>query len=480
MKPFRETHTRRRFLASAAAAALLGGRAARAAESRPPNLLFVLADQWRAQAFGYAGDPNARTPAIDRLTAESVRFTHAVSSCPVCSPYRASLLTGRRALTHGVFINDVPLNNEAVSIAQAFNGAGYATAYIGKWHVDGSGSRSAFIPRERRQGFQFWKVLECTHDYNRSAYYGDENRKLFWDGYDAMAQTREARSYIHERDRGRPFALFLSWGPPHDPYHTAPPEHRARFEADKLVLRPNVPPAAAAAARRDLAGYYAHGAALDACLGDLLATLQECGVAEDTVVVFTSDHGDMLGSQGQRMKQRPWDESILVPLLIRLPAASGRTPRVIDMPLSAPDLMPTLLGLCNVAVPSTVEGRNCAAIVRGATSPTEDRAALILCAAPFGQWTRGQGGREYRGIRTSRYTYVRDRSGPWLLYDTAEDPYQQRNLCGVPEHAALQKALDDALARELSAARDEFLPAAAYIERWGYKVDASGTMPYTS
>ncbi|HQJ55910.1 MAG TPA: sulfatase-like hydrolase/transferase, partial [Planctomycetota bacterium] len=225
MKPFRETHTRRRFLASAAAAALLGGRAARAAESRPPNLLFVLADQWRAQAFGYAGDPNARTPAIDRLAAESVRFTHAVSSCPVCSPYRASLLTGRRALTHGVFINDVPLNNEAVSIAQAFNGAGYATAYIGKWHVDGSGSRSAFIPRERRQGFQFWKVLECTHDYNRSAYYGDENRKLFWDGYDAMAQTREARSYIHERDRGRPFALFLSWGPPHDPYHTAPPEH---------------------------------------------------------------------------------------------------------------------------------------------------------------------------------------------------------------------------------------------------------------
>src|SRR5690348_1026878 len=119
---------------------------------RRPNVLIVLADQWRAQAFGFAGDPNVKTPNLDRLAEESVRFINAVSGLPVCSPTRASLLTGQRPLTHGVFLNDVPLNPEATSIAKVLKSAGYDTACIGKWHVNGSG-RSNFIPRERRQGF---------------------------------------------------------------------------------------------------------------------------------------------------------------------------------------------------------------------------------------------------------------------------------------------------------------------------------------
>ncbi len=459
------------------AATMVGVRAASVPSS--PNLLFILADQWRAQALGHAGDPNARTPHLDRLAGESVGFANAVSSCPVCSPYRGSLMTGRHALTHGVFLNDVPLGTQATSIAQAYNAAGYATAYIGKWHLDGSGSRSAFIPRERRQGFQFWKVLECTHDYHRSAYFGDEPEKLVWEGYDAIAQTREAQRYLRERKDARPFALLLAWGPPHDPYHSAPPEYRTRFDPAKIALRPNVPPELADRARRDLAGYYAHCAALDACLGELLATLDACGLAESTLVVFTSDHGDMLYSQGQTMKQRPWDESIRVPLLVRHPSRLGRNARRIEMPLATPDLMPTLLGLCGVAIPPTVEGRNLAGIVRGEEPEVADRAALILCAAPFGQWTRGHGGKEYRGIRTARHTYVRDLTGPWLLYDNDADPSQQRNLRGDPAHAALAERLDAALARELAAAHDAFLPADAYIAKWGYKVDANGTVPYT-
>ena len=115
-----------------------------------PNLVFVFTDQWRAQATGYAGDPNVRTPHLDRLADEGVHCTHAVSGWPVCSPARASLITGQYPLTHGVFVNDVCLSDRAVSLAQAFGRAGYATAYIGKWHLDGHG-RSNFIPRERRQ-----------------------------------------------------------------------------------------------------------------------------------------------------------------------------------------------------------------------------------------------------------------------------------------------------------------------------------------
>ena len=158
-----------------------------------PNIVFVFGDQWRAQATGYAGEPSVRTPNLDRLAGESLNLTNAVSNCPLCTPYRASLLTGQYPLTHGLFVNDVPLDPHATSLGKVFAAHGYDTAYIGKWHVDGHG-RSAFIPRERRQGFSFWKVLECTHNYNKSPYYADENVKLFWDGYDAIAQTREAQS----------------------------------------------------------------------------------------------------------------------------------------------------------------------------------------------------------------------------------------------------------------------------------------------
>ena len=165
---------------------------------RKPNVVFLLADQWRAQATSYAGDPNAKTPNLDQLAQESVNLTNAVSSCPVCSPYRGSLMTGQYPLRHGVFLNDVQLSPEAVSIAKVYKEAGYETAYIGKWHLDGPG-RSNFIPRERRQGFEFWKALECTHNYNNSFYYSDENVKLKWEGYDAIAQTRAAQEYIQGR-----------------------------------------------------------------------------------------------------------------------------------------------------------------------------------------------------------------------------------------------------------------------------------------
>ncbi len=163
--------------------------------------------------------------------------------------YRGSLITGQYPLTHGVFLNDVCLGNKAVSIAQTLTQAGYQTAYIGKWHLDGHG-RSSYIPRERRQGFDYWKVLECTHDYNNSPYFGDENVKRKWDGYDAIAQTRDATGYIKRHAAGGPFALFVSWGPPHNPYETAPPQYKRMYDPGKLTLRPNVPKAAETGAAR--------------------------------------------------------------------------------------------------------------------------------------------------------------------------------------------------------------------------------------
>ncbi|MFW6159205.1 MAG: sulfatase-like hydrolase/transferase, partial [Planctomycetota bacterium] len=183
-----------------------------------PNVVFVFADQWRAQATGYAGDPNVRTPNLDRLSSESIRFTTAVANCPVCSPYRASLITGQYPLTHGVFLNDVHLAHRVPSLADAFKSAGYDTAYVGKWHLDGHG-RYAFVPPQDRQGFDFWRGMECTHRYNESHYYADTDEMQTWDGYDAGAQTRCCQDYVRARRPGdTPFLLVLSWGPPHSPY----------------------------------------------------------------------------------------------------------------------------------------------------------------------------------------------------------------------------------------------------------------------
>jgi len=415
----------------------------RAGVSRKPNVVFVFADQWRAQATGYAGNKQVVTANLDRLAGESVNFSTAVSGCPVCCPYRASLLTGQYPLTHGVFLNDVPLDPDVVSIAEVYKRAGYKTGYIGKWHLDGM-DRGAFIPKERRQGFDFWRAYGCTHNYNSSYYYADEDVKLKWDGYDAIAQTRVANEYIKEHAE-EPFVLFLSWGPPHAPYQTAP----------------------------------AKIAALDDCLGRILETIKEARIEEDTILVFTSDHGDMLFSQGGQKKQQPWDESILVPFLLRYPALLGSEGREIDVPFNTPDVMPTLLGLSGIGVPKSVEGEDFSPILLG-RKKGRDKAALISCPAPFGQWSRKRGGREYRGVRTRRYTYARDLNGPWLLYDNHEDPYQMNNLVNRPELAEVQKKMETMLAQKLDETNDEFLPSRDYVRQWKYEVDESETVPYTN
>ena len=206
-----------------------------------PNVVILLPDEWRAQAFGYAGDPNVHTPQIDRLQQESVQFVNAISPVPVCCPMRASFLTGQRVLTHGVFLNDIPLSPEAVTLGEVFKRAGYDTAYVGKWHLNDHG-RASFIPRERRHGFDYWKVLECTHNYTNSFYYADTPERKKWDGYDAIAQTRDVQQFLSARARSsKPLFLILAWGPPHDPYQTAPQQYRDLYREDALKLRAMCP-----------------------------------------------------------------------------------------------------------------------------------------------------------------------------------------------------------------------------------------------
>ncbi len=451
--------TRRTFLGAASAGLAAGSK------RRQPNVLFVIADEWRAQATNWNRDRNVDTPALDRFARQSVSFDNAVSNLPVCCPARASIMTGQYPLTNGVFINDVELKPNGTTLGEAFQSAGYRTGYIGKWHLYGSpdgkyGRRLAPVPRDKRLGFEYWKACECTHDYNHSLYYeGDDPAPHYWPGYDAFAQTDDAVRFIETNAaKSDPFFLFLSLGPPHFPYETAPEPFRERYRTRAIALRDNVPESKRTEATEILRGYYAHMAALDSCFERLFGALERKGIAEDTIVVFTSDHGDMMLSQGITTKLHPWDESVRVPFLVRYPRGLGRAGSRRRSPMNMPDVMPTLLGLAGLRIPESVEGLD--RLHEAADNPGP---SLLMLPVPITE-ARRYGFAAYRGIRNERYSYVRSIHGPWLLYDNGSDPFQKHNLAGGAQARGLQAELDRALDAELRTRKDDFLPARTYLE----------------
>ncbi len=475
--------SRRSFLQRAGAIGLgfLGsGGLMNAAETgkalKHPNIVYLLADQWRASATGYEGDPNVKTPNLDRLAHESVNFRNAISVCPVCTPYRAALLTGRYPTSTGMFMNDLYLPEDHLCMAEMLDQAGYDTGYIGKWHLDGHG-RSAYIPPERRQGFQYWKAAECDHNYPHSHYYtGRSDAIQYWQGYDAFAQTKDAQKYLRDHAKTRkPFALFVSYGTPHFPHETAPQEYKALYPPESIQLPTNVPDALQQISRREAQGYYGHCTALDTCIGDIVRTLEDTGLAENTILVFTSDHGEMLGSHGFRptFKQVPWDESARVPFLLRYPSELGLKGRVVKTPIGTVDILPTLFELAKVPEPKGLEGDSLASLIRGKNE--EDRTALYMLPAPF---SGAMNEPPYRAIRTDRHTYVRTINGPALLFDDEQDPYQMKNLIGQSDSESLQKEMDARLQKALLRIGDTFRPRKYYLDTWGYTTDASGNIPY--
>jgi arylsulfatase A-like enzyme len=445
---------------------------------KKPNVIYVLADQWRAQATGYNGDPNliGKTPNLDRMADQGINFTNAVSVCPVCTPYRAALLTGQYPTTTGMFFNDLHLPKEAVTMAEMFKESGYMTCYIGKWHLDGMG-RFEFTPPERRQGFDYWKALECSHDYNHLLYYtGDSDEKYYWEGYSPYAETDDAISYIRQHaESDNPFLMVLSWGAPHFPHHTAPEEWQQVFSPEEIVLQANVPDGMIESAKKESVGYYAHILALDNCMGRLQKAMDEAGITDNTILVFTSDHGEMMGSHGvrPRQKQVPWAESVKVPFLLRYPDRFGNKKKVVEAPINSPDILPTLLSLAGLHVSDGIEGENMAGAIENEEA-YRDKAALIMNVSPFA----GKAD-EYRGIYTPRYAYVETLEGPWFLFDHKNDPLQMDNLVGKPGYEQLQKELELVLQGELKKVGDEFMPRQYYIDKWGYKLTEGGYIDYS-
>ena len=450
---------RRSLLVVALCSAMAFAQFAAAAER--PNILLILPDQMRASAMGCDGNAEVKTPHIDRLAAEGMLLKNTYANTPVCCPARAILLTGTYPHVNGMVANDLRLREEQTTLAELLQGAGYRTGFVGKWHLDGGPREPGFVPPgARRQGFDFWAAYECHHRHFAPTYFRDTPEAITIRKFEPEASCDFAVEFLESQPKDRPFFLTVQMGPPHDPYG-APEEYMRQYVPERMTppenWRPGSEsrpagskrPASAAVAPvvppgglEEIAAYYAAITAVDDQVGRLMKVLKSSGLDENTIVLFTSDHGDMLGSHGMRRKRKPHDESARVPGIVRWPkkVPGGRT---VDTLFSHVDMAPTLLGLAGLPVPKSMQGVDLSAVVRGETLAGPD-AVLLQIFVPFNP---DQIARPWRGIVTADHTYARFESEPWVLFDHRDDPAQLQNLVGQNEHAAIERQLDQQLAQ---------------------------------
>jgi arylsulfatase A-like enzyme len=420
-----------------------------------PNLLFVFSDQHRACDLGCYGNDQVHSPALDAFAAEAITFRNCISNNPVCVPVRGDLLTGQMPYLHRAMTNDLPIRPDMPSIAHVLNNSGYHTGYIGKWHLGGV-PRDRYIPAEERLGFTEWKVAECNHAYDQGYYFDEENKRHEFESHECIGQTDLALEFLG-RNEDKPWSLFLSWGPPHAPYENVPSEYLERYEAAAIELRANVAEEILVRTgeftdtdrvRRDLRGYYALINLIDDQFARLRAELERTGQWENTIVVYTSDHGDMHGSQGLLKKQLPYRESVNVPLMVNWPGHTrgGWTDELIGLV----DLPVSLTGLMGLNFEEDVYGRDLSGIF---TDPTaRGREQVLICDPIPCHQAYDRGGTEWFGVVTPQYTYARSASDAgFALFDDRADPFQQNNLIAAPEMGEIREALAGLTDAELKA-----------------------------
>lgn len=417
----------------------------------PPNILFIMPDQWRGMDLGIAGNPQVRTPNLDQLARDGVFFRSAVANCPVCTPARSMLLTGRYPHTTGTAVNDVPLPESTPAIAKTLQANHYYTGFVGKWHLAGGKRLPGFVPPgPRRQGFEFWAANICDHRYFQQTYFRDDPSPIPMRGYDLFTWTNLACEFLDRaQQKKQPFCLYFQPPTPHDPY-LPPPGFEQMYRPEDIQLRPNWQAGATRfGTAKEIAGYYAAIACLDQQIGRLLAKLDAIGQRENTIVIFTSDHGDMLGSHHTYLKRKPWEESVRVPGVVRWPAAIR--PRVSDAPFSHVDVVPTLLGLAGIRPPGNLHGFDYSAYLRGKFKQVPEFAHLMIYTN-----TEGDEHPPWRGLRSTRYKYARFAHERWLLYDLEQDPYEMGNLAHEPAMRKLADRFDKVIAKQMERTADRW------------------------
>lgn len=469
--------TRREFISSSSAAVgTLACGSGPSGQDPPLNVLFLFPDQMRAHAMGCMGNPDVKTPNLDRLASEGVLFRNHFANSPVCCPARAIILTGKYAHANGMVANDLRLRESETAVSEIFAEAGYRTGFVGKWHLDGGPRQPGWIPPgARRQGFEFWAANEVSHAHFDTHYFRDEPEPIPIKTFEAEVWTDLGIEFLRKtRDDPRPFFLTVQMGPPHDPY-LAPDEYMEVYDPGAITLRPNFAgdetdtdlepnPYVRTPGRHEIAAYYAMVTAVDDQIGRILAELDELGLRDRTIVIVSSDHGDMLGSHGARLKRKPWEESIRVPGIVRHPRApSGRETEAL---FSHVDIAPTLLSLCGLGVPAEMQGADLSAAILGGFDSGPDSAYFQI----FGPFLAGGVESVWRGVRTSRYMYARTQAEPWVLYDLKEDPYELRNLADDPGSAAIRGELESELGRWMERTGD------SWSYDWSHPIEDRGRL----
>lgn len=431
-----------------------------------PNIVVLFPDQLRALSLPLFGETQILTPNIDRLANEGVLLKQAISNCPVCTPARAMLVTGRYPQTTGHLINTTRTRHSEISIADAFAHQGYKTAWVGKWHLhtglwpalDRMPQHPDWVPEGRdRLGFQYWRAYNQHMVYFDGFVHKDDWNYERWEGYETDGLMKYGYEFMDSAGDD-PFLLFLSPHPPHfTPFEFAPQRFYDRLP-EQLVMPANVPDAQKAQSLDMYRHYLAMVLAVDEMLGNLLDYLDRKNLTDNTIVLFASDHGTQGGSQGVNpwSKKNPYDASIHIPGIVRYPGklqAGGVNNQIFSMV----DWFPTLCGLAGIPVPRSVEGTNKSDLLRDPGKSSEDSAFLMNFSKWF-DWF--QDGAEWRGVRSQQYTYAEWLNGKIELYDLHEDPLQMQNIAGTGHsmEVRLKEDLRDKQARR----RDELVACTAW------------------
>lgn len=464
-------------LASTLVAACSGPPAAPAEPQRSPNIVFVLVDDMRWDEMHNVGHPFIETPNMDRLAAEGMRFENAFATTPLCSPSRAAFLTGQYAHTNGIVDNTARPSHDLPTFPRELQKAGYVTGFYGKWHMGNDDTP--------RPGFNDWVAMPGQGEA-LDPHLNVNGEKTQVQGYVTDILTDYVDRFI-EKAGDKPFLVYLA----HKAIHpnviqqddgrvvtmpgqpggfVAAERHRGRYKGRTMPRRPNafVPPTDKPALMRKIDGLPPLGKetattdeeirgriemllGVDDSLGRIMATLEKTGQLDNTIVVFTSDHGYFYGEHGLNEERRlAYEETIRIPLLVRYPARIKAGARSEDMVLSI-DLAPTLLELAGVTPGPALQGRSLVPIF-GGTTPDDWRQSFLVeyySDTVFPRvLTMG-----YSAVRTkdAKYIAYRDMQGMNELYDLAADPYEEHNVIDAPDKAALKTAMQAELQKLLQA-----------------------------
>lgn len=470
-----------------------------------PNVIYIFADQWRRDAVGFMGREQVMTPHIDQFAEQSLCFEQAVTSTPICSPHRASLMTGKYALSSGVYTNcklglPIGLEESEITISDVLKQANYATAYIGKWHLDcpeqnfeqhpKSGARDwdAYTPPgAKRHQFDYWYSYGTYDEHLTPHYWQDSEEMMQINEWSVKHETDMALQYIDKVcGNNEPFAMFLSWNPPHSPFDLVPEQYKQQYENYSIEPLPNVIiqdpflvhtgeeiPGGAIVWQQMIKDYYAAITGIDEQFARIINKLEQLKLVDNTIVVLTADHGELMGAHGFVAKHSWHEESIGVPFMIRYP--EQLKPARLQCVLNTVDIMPTLLDIIGLDIPSTVQGKSMITniIEEQQQENIDDEWAEVAYISAFpGRMAAIEQFQMaalnhlhygWRGVRSRSFTYVVNKgyapesTVQRLLYDLKADPLQRSpiHLQNAQQHPIAAK-LERYLIDYLNMTNDEF------------------------